>query len=198
MLGNSRFTRFSTIHVTFQVMKPSRLKELTVNYTLMSLWLSLQQKTLMDFSKKITTARGKCSFQPYFLNQMVQLGIFIWAKIYRRTIPSNLTDVFFKPSYILVFNSIKQIISWRSKECFYTEHYSVQHAIPSRTELFGVGYTELNISATSNRWNRPCSRMARVKLGCIMGCPGLKSSYREKRLYIFASPIMYQRYLNKF
>ena len=26
--------------------------------------------------------------------------------------------------------------------------------------------------------------MARVKLICIMGCPGLKSSYREKGLFI--------------
>ena len=27
--------------------------------------------------------------------------------------------------------------------------------------------------------------MAKVKLRCIMGCPGLKSSYREKRLLPF-------------
>ena len=27
--------------------------------------------------------------------------------------------------------------------------------------------------------------MARVKLRCIMGCPGLKSSYQEKRLFEF-------------
>ena len=32
--------------------------------------------------------------------------------------------------------------------------------------------------------------MARVKLRCIMGCPGLRSSYREKGLFQYQPKLM--------